>query len=84
MVEATHPAIREERNLSGTSMNHIRLPSKSVFQKTVDYDFIYKNPCAHVVEPHRDDPKRSSLTIEEGRRLMSEVSTRPRRNPMRR
>ena len=73
MVEATYAAIREERNLSGTSMNHIHTLLKSVFQKAIDYDYIYKNPCAHVVTPCREDPKRNSLTIEEGVRLMEEV-----------
>lgn len=73
MVEATYAAIREERGLSGTSMNHIHQLLKSVFQKAIDYDYIYKNPCAHVVAPRRDDPKRGSLTIEEGARLMGEV-----------
>lgn len=42
-------------------------------QKAIDYDYIYKNPCAHVVAPRRDDPKRSALSIEEGARLMAEV-----------
>ena len=73
MVEATYAAIREERGLSGTSMNHIHQLLKSVFQKAIDYDYIYKNPCAPVVAPRRDDPKRGSLTIEEGARLMGEV-----------
>lgn len=73
MVEATYAAIREERGLSGTSMNHIHLLLKSVLQKAIDYDCIYKNPCAHVVAPRRDDPKRSALSIEEGARLMAEV-----------
>ena len=73
MVEAAYAAIREERGLSGTSMNRIHQLLKSVFQKAIDYDYIYKNPCAHVVAPRRDDPKRGSLTIEEGARLMGEV-----------
>lgn len=73
MVEATYAAIREERNLSGTSMSQIHLLLKSVFQKAIDYDYIYKNPCAHVIAPRRDDPKRSALIIEEGARLMGEV-----------
>lgn len=62
-----------EIHLSGTSMNHIHQLLKSVFQKAIDYDYIYKNPCVHVVAPRREDPKRGSLTIEEGTRLMGEV-----------
>lgn len=73
MVEATYAAIREERNLSGTSMCHIHQLLKSVLQKAIDYDYIYKNPCAHVVAPRRDDPKRNALSVEEGVRLMAEI-----------
>ena len=73
MIESTYAAIREERGLSGTSMNHIHILLKSVFQKAIDYDYIYKNPCAHVVAPRREDPKRNSLSIEEGARLMAKV-----------
>ena len=40
MVEATYAAIREERNLSGTSMSHIHQLLKSVLQKAIDYDYI--------------------------------------------
>ncbi|WP_417118870.1 tyrosine-type recombinase/integrase [Olsenella phocaeensis] len=74
MVERTYAAIREERNLSGTSMNHIHTLLKNVFQKAIDYDFIYKNPCAHVDTPRRNDPKRQSLSADEGARLMREVN----------
>ena len=73
MIESTYAAIREERGLSGTSMNHIHILLKSVFQKAIDYDYIYKNPCAHVVAPRREDPKHNSLSIEEGARLMAKV-----------
>ena len=73
VIEATYAAIREERSLSGTSMSQIHILLKSVFQKAIDYDYIYKNPCAHVVAPRRDDPKRNSLSIEEGMRLMEKV-----------
>ena len=73
MVEATYAAVREERNLSGTSMSHIHQLLKSVFQKAIDYDYIYKNPCAHVVAPRRENPQRNALSVEEGVRLMEEV-----------
>ena len=73
MVEMAYVAIREERKLSGTTMNHIHILLKNVFQKAIDYDLLYKNPCAHVVAPRRNDPKRGALSIEKGARLMIEV-----------
>ncbi len=39
MIESTYAAIREERGLSGTSMNHIHILLKSVFQKAIAYDY---------------------------------------------
>lgn len=73
LVEQTYAAIREERGLSGTSMNHIHVLLKNVFQKAIDYDLIYKNPCAHVTTPRRDNPNRKALSQEEAARLMAEV-----------
>jgi integrase len=55
-------------------MNHIHTLLKNVFQKAIDYDIIYKNPCAHVTTPRRNDPNRRSLSAEEGIRLMQEVN----------
>lgn len=74
MVESTYAAIREERGLSGTSMNEIHTLLKNVFQKAIDYDYIYKNPCAGVATPRRDDPNRRALSAEEGARLLREVN----------
>lgn len=62
MVEATYASIKKERNLSSTTMNHIHVLLKSVFQKGIDYDLIYKNPCALVIAPKRVKPNRKSLT----------------------
>lgn len=46
---------------------------KNVSQKAIDYDIIYKNPCAHVVTPKRDDPNRRSLSTDQGARLLQEI-----------
>lgn len=73
MVEELYAQIRTERNLSSTSMNHIHTLLKSVFNKAIDYDIIYKNPCTRVVVPRRDDPKRHALTKEESARLLQAV-----------
>lgn len=73
MVEATYAAVREERGLSGTSMNQIHTLLKNVFQKAIDYDIIYKNPCAHVVTPRRDDPNRKSLSAEQSAKLLRTI-----------
>ena len=73
MVEAAYASIRKERNLSGTSMNHMHTLLKNVFQKAIDYDYIYKNPCAHVEVPKRNDPQRKSLTERQSVSLMAAV-----------
>ena len=73
MVEATYAAVREERGLSGTSMNQIHTLLKNVFQKAIDYDIICKNPCAHVVTPRRDDPTRKSLSAEQSAKLLRTI-----------
>lgn len=73
MIEMAYAAIREERGLSGTTLNHIHILLKNVFQKAIDYDLIYKNPCAHVVAPKRNKPKRKSLNMEQGAKLLKKI-----------
>lgn len=73
IVEATYAAVRKERNLSGTSMNHLHVLLKKVFSKAVDYDYIYKNPCERVDAPKRNTPTRQSLTAEESARLLKKL-----------
>ena len=74
-IEATYAAIRSEGNLSGTTMNHIRTLLKNVFQKAIDHDYIYKNPCAHVATPKRNDPNHRALSAEDGARLLKAINT---------
>ena len=73
MVEQTYAAIRKKHGLSGTTMNHLHTLLKNVFQKAVDYDLIPKNPCHFVTAPKREEPKRRSLSQEEGIRLLEEI-----------
>ena len=73
MVEQTYAAIRKETGLSGTSMNQIHTLLKNVFEKGIDYDYIYRNPCTRVTAPRRDKPNRRSLSAEEGTDLLAEV-----------
>ena len=73
MVEQTYAAIRKETGLSGTSMNQIHTLLKNVFEKGIDYDCIYRNPCTRVTAPRRDKPNRRSLSAEEGGDLLAEV-----------
>ncbi len=73
-IEATYAAIRNEDNLSDTTMNHIHTLLKNVFQKAIDYDYIYKNPCAHVATPKRNDPNRRALSAEGGARLLKAIN----------
>lgn len=73
MVEMAYAAIREERGLSGTTMNHIHVLLKNVFQKAIDYDMLYKNPCAYVVVPKRNKSKRNSLNVNEGAKLLRKI-----------
>lgn len=73
MIEATYAAIKEERNLSSTTMNHIHVLLKSVFQKGIDYDLLFKNPCSLVVAPKREKPDRKSLTNAEAVEFLKAV-----------
>ena len=73
MVEQTYAAIREKHGLSGTTMNHLHTLLKNVFQKAVDYDLVPKNPCHFVTAPKREEPKRRSLSQEEGIRLLEAI-----------
>ena len=54
-------------------MNHLHTLLKNVFQKAVDYDLIPKNPCHFVTAPKREEPKRRSLSQEEGIRLLEAI-----------
>lgn len=73
MVEQTYAAIRKETGLSGTSMNQIHTLLKNVFEKGIDYDYIYRNPCTRVTAPRRNKPNRRALTAEEGTTLLTAV-----------
>ena len=73
MVEQTYAAIRKETGLSGTSMNQIYTLLKNVFEKGIDYDYIYRNPCTRVTAPRRNKPNRRALTAEEGTTLLAAV-----------
>ena len=73
MVEETYAAIRANRNLSGTSMNHIHTLLKNVFRKAVDYGYCATNPCNRVSTPKRSDPQRRSLSEEESIRLLETI-----------
>lgn len=73
MVEQTYAAIRKETGLSDTSVNQIHTLLKNVFEKGIDYDYIYRNPCTRVTAPRRDKPNRRSLSAEEGGDLLAEV-----------
>ena len=41
---------------SGTSMNQIHTMLKNVFEKGIDYDYIYRNPCTRVTAPRCNKP----------------------------
>ena len=71
MIERVYAAIREERQLSGTTMNRIHTLLKSVLRKAVDYDLILRNPCDRVTAPKKDDPDRKALSASECARLCS-------------
>ena len=58
MVEQTYAAIRKEIGLSGTSMNQIHTLLKNVFEKGIDYDYIYRNPYTRVTALRRNKPNR--------------------------
>ena len=73
MVEQTYAAIRKKHDLSGTTMKHLHTLLKNVFQKAVDYDLIPKGPCHFVTAPKREEPKRRSLSQEEGIRLLEAI-----------
>lgn len=73
MIEAAYAAIKEERHIGNTTLEHLHTLLKGVFEKGVDYDIIVKNPCRKVEAPQRDDPQRRSLTREEAARMLHEL-----------
>lgn len=73
VIEDVYAKIKKDRQLSGTSMARIHMLLKNVFQKAINYDFIYKNPCTHVEAPQPCKPNRRSLTADEGSRLLKAV-----------
>lgn len=40
-------------------------------EKAVDYDYIPRNPCAKIQAPRKCEPKRNSLTLDDGARLFA-------------
>lgn len=55
-------------------MNSVHTPLKNVFEKVIDYDIIYRNPCKRITAPRCHKPHRRSLTAEQGADLLSVVN----------
>ncbi len=75
MVESLYAAVKKEkedagRPVGGTTMHKFHVVLKQIMQKAVDHDLILRNPCDRVKAPKKDEPKRRSLTVEEGARLL--------------
>lgn len=73
ILESAFAKVREERNLSNTTMHELHGIVKRVFAKAVDYDFILRNPCDKIKAPRKSDPDRKSLQIEDAAKLMAFV-----------
>jgi len=74
MVVQAYAGIQKEFNLGGTSMNHIHVLLKGVFTQAVNYDLMLKNPCCCIDAPRRDEPRRRSLTVDEGIKLQTIIN----------
>lgn len=76
VVESLYATIRRDKiaergSYSGTTLNQIHGTLRRVLQKAVDYDLLLRNPCDRVKAPKKDDPKRRSLSVAEGARLLA-------------
>ena len=69
-VDMLMSRIREERGLSGTTMNNVYKTLSQVLRQAVDYDLIPRNPCERTRAPKRSDNDRRSLSSDEAARLM--------------
>lgn len=71
ILENALAKIREERELSNTTMHELFGIVKRVFSKAVDYDIILRNPCDKLKAPRKNDPDRKSLQVEDAARLLA-------------
>ena len=75
MVEQALTAIRDERNLSGTTAANVLMLVKSVFEKAIDYEIINRNPCRGITPPRKNEVNRRSLNDVEVAKLSARVDT---------
>ncbi|MDO4539252.1 MAG: tyrosine-type recombinase/integrase [Coriobacteriales bacterium] len=69
-IDWLYGRIRDERELSNTSMNHIHKTLSQILKQAVDFDLLLKNPCDRVKAPKRCESERESLSSAEACRLL--------------
>lgn len=72
-VEALYVRLKRDRGFGGTSMSNVHVALRHIMKTAVDRDVILRNPCDRVKAPRKDEPKRRSLTAEEGARLLAAI-----------
>lgn len=62
---------RRGKPISNRTMREVHATMRQIMKKAVNYDLILRNPCDRVETPKAEDPGRRSLSVSEGRSLLS-------------
>lgn len=77
VLEDLYARIRADREarrgkpISNRTMREVHATMRQIMKKAVNYDLILRNPCDRVETPKAEDPGRRSLSVSEGRSLLS-------------
>lgn len=62
---------RKGAPVAARTMREVHATMRQIMKKAVDYDLVLRNPCDRVEAPRAEDAERRSLSVSEGRSLLS-------------